>query len=155
MLHVTIEESGKTAILHCAGRIVRGYETALLCAAVGQYGRNIIVDLSKVDAIDAAGVGALIALQAAGIYLQLLNPTRAIREVLRVTRLDSVFEICSSPPVESHRDDSRQQRSAGLLLSQSWQPQAHKVSVGGSQAPHTASGTMMANADRIASFTRL
>jgi anti-anti-sigma factor len=97
VLNVIIEESGETVLLRCTGRIVRGDETALLCAAVGKYGRKIILDLSQVDAIDAAGVGALIALQAAGIYPRLMNPNKAIREVLQVTQLDSVFEIESDP----------------------------------------------------------
>jgi anti-anti-sigma regulatory factor len=38
----------------------------------------------------------LIALQAAGVYLRLLNPTQQVREVLTVTHLDSIFEICES-----------------------------------------------------------
>jgi anti-anti-sigma factor len=112
VLKVKIEESGNAVILHCIGRIVRGHETAIMCAAVRQSGRKIVLDLSKVDAIDAAGVGALIALQAAGIYLQLMNPTRAVREVLRVTKVDSVFEIRNS---QRNKEDSRQKRSAGLL----------------------------------------
>jgi anti-anti-sigma factor len=109
---VTIEESANAVILHCIGRIVRGHETAIMCAAVRQNARRIVLDLSKVDAIDAAGVGALIALQAAGIYLQLMNPTRAVREVLRVTKVDSVFEIRNS---QRNKEDSRQKRPAGLL----------------------------------------
>jgi anti-anti-sigma factor len=96
MLHVSVEDLGENVVLHCAGRIVRGHETALLCAAVRQHGRSITLDLSGVEAIDAAGIGALISLQAAGIYLQILNPTKAVRELLRITRLDTVFEICSS-----------------------------------------------------------
>ncbi len=117
MLHVAIEESGKTAVLRCVGRMVRGHETAILCAAVRQRGRNVVLDLSKVDAVDAAGVGALLSLQAAGIYLQLKNPSKAICEVLRVTKLDSIFEICSSALAVLEKEDARQERSAGLLLS--------------------------------------
>ncbi len=96
MLNVTIEESEKNVILRCEGQMVRGDETALLCAAIGHTDRNIVVDLSQVDAIDAAGVGALISLQAAGLYLQVLNPANAIREALRLSGLDSVFEIFTS-----------------------------------------------------------
>ncbi|MGA7221027.1 MAG: STAS domain-containing protein [Candidatus Sulfotelmatobacter sp.] len=95
MLNLSVEELGKTVIMRCAGRIVRGDETTLLCATVGQYGRDIVLDLSEVEAIDAAGIGALISLQAAGLYLRLMNPTKAVREVLRVTGMDSVLEICS------------------------------------------------------------
>jgi anti-anti-sigma regulatory factor len=53
-----------------------------------------------VDAIDAAGIGALVSLQASGIYLTLLNPTEQVREVLRVTQLESVFEIRESRATE-------------------------------------------------------
>lgn len=117
MLRVTIEELGRTAILHCVGRIVHGHETRILCAAVRQRERNIVLDLSQVEAIDAAGIGALISLQAAGIYLQLLNPTKAIREVLQITKLDSVLEICSSRQTESHKEGARQERSTRPPLS--------------------------------------
>jgi anti-sigma B factor antagonist len=96
MLTVTVQELDDDVILRCLGKIVRGEETAILCAAVRHRGRNVILDLGGVDAIDAAGIGLLIALQAAGIYLQLLNPTRRVQEILQVTKLDSVFEICES-----------------------------------------------------------
>jgi anti-anti-sigma factor len=94
MLTVTVRDSDDEVVLHCQGRIVRGDETAILCAAVHQYGRHIILDLTEVDVIDAAGIGLLVSLQAAGIYLKLMNPTRQVRETLKVTQLESVFEIC-------------------------------------------------------------
>jgi len=95
MLTVTVQnkDSDNGVVLQCQGRIVRGHETAVLCAAVGQRGRNVILDLAGVDAIDAAGVGALVSLQASGIYLTLLHPTAPVREVLRVTQVESIFEI--------------------------------------------------------------
>jgi anti-anti-sigma factor len=93
MLSVTVEDLGEVVILRCLGRIVRGTETAILCAAVRQQGRDIILDLRRVDAIDAAGIGVLISLQAAGIYLKLMDPSEHVREVLRFTGLESVFEI--------------------------------------------------------------
>jgi anti-anti-sigma factor len=68
-------------------------ETAILCAAVRRHGRDIILDLANVDALDAAGIGAFISLQAAGVYLTLSNPNVHVREVLRITGLESVFEI--------------------------------------------------------------
>jgi len=121
VLRVMSEEVGDSVVLHCAGRIVRGDEAALLCVAVRQRGRKIILDLAEVDAVDAAGVGALISLQAAGIYLQLMGPTKAVRDLLRVTKLDSVFEICASPPAERDKaerdkDDVQSIRAALTLL---------------------------------------
>ena len=117
MLRVTVEHLDETVILRCTGRIVRGYETAILCAAVSHRGRKLVLDLSKVDAIDAAGIGALISVQAAGIYLQLLNPTKSVCEVLRVTNLDSIFELYTSPPSGNHEDDARRRGSAELIPS--------------------------------------
>ena len=96
MLTVITERFGDVVALRCAGRIVRGHETAILCAAVQQHRSNLVLDLSAVDAIDAAGVGLLVSLQAAGIYLKLVNPSKPVREVLSVTHLESVFEIQSS-----------------------------------------------------------
>ncbi len=96
MLTVTAKDSDDGVVLQCQGRIVRGDETAILCAAVGQHRRNIILDLTGVDAIDAAGIGSLVSLQASGIYLKLVNPTDQVREVLRVTQLESIFEISES-----------------------------------------------------------
>ena len=96
MLTVTAHNLGDTLVLRCRGRIVRGDETAILCSAVRQYGRNVILDLTQVETIDAAGIGALISLQAAGIYLKIMNPTEQVRETLRITKVDSIFEIGSS-----------------------------------------------------------
>lgn len=90
----------EVVVLRCQGRIVLGHETRLLCAAIRQQGRNVMLDLSEVDAIDAAGIGALVSLQAAGVYLRLMNPAKQVLETLRVTRLDSVFEICEAPSAD-------------------------------------------------------
>jgi anti-anti-sigma factor len=96
MLKVTVESVDEITILHCLGRIVRGNETAILCSAVQQEGRTVVVDLARVEAVDTAGIGALVSLQAAGVYLTLMNPTEQVREILKVTKLDSIFEIGES-----------------------------------------------------------
>jgi len=97
VLNVTVQELGDAVVLQCEGRLVRAEETNLLCAAVQHHGREIILDLAEVTAIDAAGIGVLISLQAAGVYVKLANPTEAVREVLRLTNLDSIFEISEAP----------------------------------------------------------
>ena len=98
MLQVTIEKLDQTTVLHCAGRIVRGDETALLCAASRSHGHDVVIDLEKVESIDASGVGALVALQAAGIYVQLVNASAPVREVLRVTQVDSIVDVGATTP---------------------------------------------------------
>ena len=99
MLTVNVQDSSEVVILRCQGRIVYGEETALLCSAARQESRNVVLDLTEVDAIDAAGIGALASLQAAGIYLRLMNPTPQVREVLKVTQMDSIFEIYESQSI--------------------------------------------------------
>jgi anti-anti-sigma factor len=96
VLRVTVQKLGDLAILHCQGRIVRGQETSILCAAVRQNGRNVLLDLRKVDGIDAGGLGVLVSLRAAGFRLKLMEPTAQVRKILSLTKLDSIFEICES-----------------------------------------------------------
>src|SRR6478672_7385165 len=96
MLSVTTRNVDGTVVLRCQGRLVHGEESALLCAAVRHHGREVVLDLADVTAIDAAGIGALVSLQAAGVYLKLMNPTEPVLTVLRLTGMDSLFEICGN-----------------------------------------------------------
>jgi anti-anti-sigma factor len=83
----------------------------MLLAAVQQQGREVILDLKGVGVIDAGGLGALVSLRVAGIHLKLMEPTRQVREILRLTRLDSIFEICgpasTAVPLPQNRETSR------------------------------------------------
>ena len=91
-MNITVESARGVVTVRCQGRLVRGQETAL-CAVIHQDGPDIILDLSGVTAIDGAGIGALVSLQAAGTYLRLAGPSLAVHQELRLTNLDSVFEI--------------------------------------------------------------
>lgn len=97
MLTVTVHDLGDVVTLLCKGSIVSGAEAAILCAAVRQYGRNLILDLREVDGIDAAGIGALIALQGAGVYFKLRHLAQRVRDVLRLRGVEAIFEICDGP----------------------------------------------------------
>jgi anti-anti-sigma regulatory factor len=100
MLNVMIANSGNRAILRCSGRIVAGQERALLDAVESlKPGRVVVLDLTGVSGIDARGLGALLAVKqwaalGAGVKLQLI-PSRAVQELLDLTRLSSEFELCS------------------------------------------------------------
>ena len=96
MLNITVESARGMVTVRCQGRLVRGHETALLCAVIQQHGQDLILDLSGVTAIDAAGIGALVSLHAAGTYLSLVDPSETVRQVLRLTSLDAVFEVSES-----------------------------------------------------------
>ncbi|WP_058866421.1 STAS domain-containing protein [Chloracidobacterium thermophilum] len=58
---------------------------------------NFLIDLRGVSYISSTGVGSLIECyhhaERAGGKLKLLNPSQAVRQILTVSRLDSVFDI--------------------------------------------------------------
>ncbi len=57
----------------------------------------ITVDLGATVEMDASGLGVLVLLQKRarerGIRTRLLNPSRAVHEMLQLTRLDALFEL--------------------------------------------------------------
>jgi anti-anti-sigma factor len=104
MLQFAVEHFADTAILRCIGRLVAGDEVRTLQDAVVSQAdkRVVLLDLAEVDGIDAAGLGLLMFFQilgrALGYELQLLSPSKRVREMLEITKLDSVLAI--SPPDE-------------------------------------------------------
>ena len=101
MLKVTIRKVGGIVVIRCVGRIVAGEDFRAVRDGVGhsEGNRLIVVNLAEVDAIDAAGLGLLVSLHTspgiAGVELKLMNTSERTRELLTLTRLDSVLEICS------------------------------------------------------------
>jgi anti-sigma B factor antagonist len=61
---------------------------------------EVILDLSSVNLIDAAGLGALVDVhkrfQCTDKKMELRDPTRFVAHVVRTTRLDRVFHILRS-----------------------------------------------------------
>ena len=102
MLKVSAEKLGSVTVLHFEGRIVNGDAIKVLCDAVLAQTEAcaVVLDLAKVDLVDAGGLGALIDLrewtQARGIELRLTNVTKLVRQVLEIARLDSVFKTDST-----------------------------------------------------------
>ena len=99
MLKVYVEESSDVAVLYFKGNIVVGVDTTQLQDAGFSHraARIVILDVSRVDKIEAAGLGALLEVrewaQAKGIELKLVNPTRLVYQVFAIARLDSGFDI--------------------------------------------------------------
>lgn len=102
MLKVSAEKLGSVTVLHFEGRIVNGDAIKVLRDAVLAQPEAcaVVLDLAKVDLVDAGGLGALIDLrewtQARGIELRLTNVTKLVRQVLEIARLDSVFKTDST-----------------------------------------------------------
>ena len=94
---------GDIIVVTCSGRIVEGAESAALQRHVYDLLPDdpfITLDLSQVDFIDSAGLGLLVRLlsrarTARGDLKPCAVPAR-ISEVLRITRLGSVFDVHES-----------------------------------------------------------
>jgi anti-sigma B factor antagonist len=101
MLKITIQRLGDTSVLRCHGRIVAGDSGSILRKAVFSQRdtRTIVIDLARVDRIDAGGLGVLLGLRdsarSRGIMFRLMNATKRVEEILELTHLQSVFEFCS------------------------------------------------------------
>jgi len=98
MLKINTRNLGDAAVLCLQGRLISGETRALRDAVNAQANvKSIVLDLGRVTAIDARGLGVMLELrrQAAlnGIRLKLMNVNHFTTRVLEVTRLDSVFEI--------------------------------------------------------------
>jgi anti-sigma B factor antagonist len=87
-------------VICCKGRIVYGIEAAALSdelQGLMPQTRQLVIDLSGVEMIDAAGLGELISVavmaQATECSLKLAAPSDLIRQLLELSNLASVFEV--------------------------------------------------------------
>jgi anti-anti-sigma factor len=98
MLRVHTRNLGEAAVLSLQGRLISG-ETRTLREAVRAQSnaKSIVLDLARVTAIDAYGLGLMLELRrlsdTKGVRFKLMNVNTFTSRVFEVTRLDSVFEI--------------------------------------------------------------
>ena len=67
---------------------------------------RVLLDLSKVAFLDSSGLGAVVAVMKhlnPNRHLELSGLTPAVEKVFRLTRMDSVFTIHKSVPVQTGR----------------------------------------------------
>jgi len=98
MLKVHTTNSPNVAVLCVQGRIVRGETEVLRKAVRAQRTVSVVVlDLARVSMVDAGGLSLLLELrqhtESSGIEFRLKNLTKLVRQVLEITRLDTVFDI--------------------------------------------------------------
>ena len=90
-------------IIDCSGRITLGGESDLLRDMLHRElergHKNLLLNLREVTYCDSAGLGELIGcfntVTRRGGALKLLYVPKKMRDMLQVTRLDGLFEICS------------------------------------------------------------
>jgi len=97
MLKIHARNLGDVAVLCLEGRIVNGETSALREAVASQHANAVVLDFSRVSAIDASGLGLMLELrnqaESRGSRFKLMNVSRFVRRVFEVTRLDTVFEV--------------------------------------------------------------
>src|SRR5215471_2016978 len=101
LFRIESEDVNGAIILRCNGSLVHGEpSTMLLHAGEKHSAHQLVVDLAGVDAVDASGLGALVGLEKwarhTGMRVRLLNPSKYLRELLALTRLERVFEIVTA-----------------------------------------------------------
>lgn len=100
-LNFQVERLQDVAIVNCSGRMVRGAALDKLRQQIEQLQRVrvLVLDVSEVGQLDAAGLGALLLVrrwaQRNGAAMKLVNPPVFFRRLLETTRLTSLFEISS------------------------------------------------------------
>src|SRR5271157_627864 len=105
MLRVEVQVMTQTATLRCSGRLVLGWETETLRYMTKSRPETcLILDLSGVHTVDAAGLGLLVELscwaQQCNKGLTVINPSDWVSRLVALTNLHSVFEIANCPEAE-------------------------------------------------------
>ena len=105
MLKVLIERLEQSVIVKLRGSLTAGRQLdAFPKTLLSQIGAGaVFIDMARVTRIDAAGLGVLLklreTLQLSGLELRLMNVTRLVQQVLKISCLDTVFEISSPEAV--------------------------------------------------------
>jgi anti-anti-sigma factor len=123
--------AGSVTVLDLVGSLVLSEGTQdrrlkeALSTLIGQGLRRFVVNLAGVSQIDTAGLTTLVAAHLVvtrrGGRLKLANPTRRIREVFGVTRLNSFFDVCETEEeaLSTLEQDAGDQRAGDKIDSSS------------------------------------
>jgi anti-anti-sigma factor len=103
-LKITNSETGGTSIVTLDGRIVLGEEgNALrekLKTMIAGGKKQIVVNMKHITCVDSSGLGTLFAAhlsaRAEGASLKLCDVGSKFQEVLQITRLATVFQVCNT-----------------------------------------------------------
>ena len=107
MLKVDIQSAPPAVTLFCAGRMTLGVEAETLrCVVTSRAERHVLLEMSKVRGIDAAGLGLLVELhhwaRRHAANLVIVNPALRTYRIIALAGLDQVLNI--SLPVGGFQD---------------------------------------------------
>lgn len=109
-MEIQVYKSNADLFIQVSGRIVldecdklKGHTIPLIDRSVSQ----VHLDLSKVDFIDSAGLGVLVGLKMTTnknkSRLILVSPSKAVHDILYISKLDSIFDIVTGNEAEGIR----------------------------------------------------
>jgi anti-anti-sigma factor len=106
MFTIIASAAAQTRTLRCKGQLVSGDAVEhLLSIATSEQPAVLVLDLTELQAIDAAGVGSLVQLtnwtDADGRTLRLLNLTEPVARVLHLCALDILLPIAKGEKLSS------------------------------------------------------
>lgn len=100
MLKIHAKNLGNIAVVRLQGQVVNG-ETEILQHVLNSVSGvgSVVFDFAGVTTIDARGLGVMLELreqaEAEGMSFELTNVSRLVGNVLKLARLDTVFQIRS------------------------------------------------------------
>ncbi len=100
-MKITLQIVGDVCVLRLEGKFIVGGESIYLKDKVKDVlnmgMKSVLVDMTKVPYVDSTGIGFLVSSHMAvsnqGGSFKLLGLNSRIREVLRITKLEKIFEI--------------------------------------------------------------
>jgi anti-sigma B factor antagonist len=103
-LKMTNSESGDTSVVTLDGRILLGEESQALRerlrSLIAQGKKQIVLNMDNITYIDSTGLGILVAAHVSatsqGASIKLSNLGRKFQELLQLTKLVTVFEVCDT-----------------------------------------------------------
>ena len=105
-LNLHTSTQGDAAVVKCTGALTAGV-TGVLHTEVKRLiavHRRIVLDLTDLTRMDSMGLGTIAALyasaRASGAKFELINLSPRVRELFRITRLASLFEVYGDHPVK-------------------------------------------------------
>jgi anti-sigma B factor antagonist len=100
-VNLSSRESGEVTIVDIAGSVTLGQGSNSLrdklSELIARSRKKLLLNMTEVSYIDSSGIRELLsaynALSKIGGQIKLLNPTQRVKDLLKITRLHTVFEV--------------------------------------------------------------